>query len=226
MTQIIMNYLGVLIIPVLIGFLVRFLLRRKKKGYWVTVAFTVLTAVGWILYNALRMRGGELIGIWALMISSAAVASFLTGFIVRLKKKENVILALAVIICVAVIGGPVYLFFEIYPMAQPIKYPEVEEVDSVTLGCNTPDATIPMSNEYFDDLILYIEKAKPTRRLTVDDYPSNRPYYVVEVQKGKRQYRYFVYEEGEQVYVEIPYEGVYKADDELFSLVLRYFEES
>ena len=33
------------------------------------------------------------------------------------------------------------------------------------------------------------------------------------------------FKNGEQVYIEMPYEGIYKADRKLFELVLRYFEE-
>ena len=42
MKQIIMNYLGIFIVPALIGFAVRFLLRRSQKGYWVTVGLAIL----------------------------------------------------------------------------------------------------------------------------------------------------------------------------------------
>ena len=49
--------------------------------------------------------------------------------------------------------------------------------------------------------------------------------YGVDIQTEERQYRYFVYEAGEQVYIESPYEGIYKAEHTLFSIVLKYFEE-
>ena len=85
MKQIIINYLGVFIVPALIGFVVRFLLRRSRKGYWVTAGLAVLTVVGWIAYNTIPSHGSELYGILAAMITSALAGSFVTGLVIRLK---------------------------------------------------------------------------------------------------------------------------------------------
>ena len=222
MKQILLNYLGVLIIPVLIGFIVRFLFRRAKKGYLVTVAFACLTVIGWTVYYAIRTRGGELFGIWALMITSAAAASFITGFAMS---RKNSVRTFVVSICVAMLLGTVYLFFSSFPKAEPIKHPELEKVVSVTLSCNTPNGTILMSDRYYGDLIQHISEAKPTRKQSVNDYPTVWPYYGIEIQTTGRQYHYFVYEEGEQVYIEAPYEGIYRSKTEMLDLVLKYFEE-
>lgn len=59
----------------------------------------------------------------------------------------------------------------------------------------------------------------------MDDYPTFRPYYGVDVQTEEGQYRYFIYLAGEQFYIEMPYEGIYESRIELFDLVLKYFEE-
>ena len=59
----------------------------------------------------------------------------------------------------------------------------------------------------------------------MDDYPASRLYYGVEIQTNENQYRYYVYEDGKQVYIEIPYEGIYTAEMELLDLVSKYFEE-
>ena len=45
------------------------------------------------------------------------------------------------------------------------------------------------------------------------------------MQTSEMEYRYFVYERGEQVYIEMPYEGIYTADRWLFNFVIKYFEE-
>ena len=140
-------------------------------------------------------------------------------------KIKKIILTIVLIVCVGLFAGAVYLFNNIYPKAKPIRYPESDEIVSVTLSCNTPDAAIPMSEQYYEDMIQYISEAKPTRKLALDDYPTTRPYYGVNVQTEERQYRYFIYEAGEQVYIESPYEGIYESKIELFDLVLKYFEE-
>ncbi len=140
-------------------------------------------------------------------------------------KKKNIILTIVLIVCVGLLAGAVYLFNDIFPKAKPIRHPEPDEIVSVKLSCNTPDATIPMSEQYYEDLIQYISKAKPTRKQTLNDTPTSGAYYGVEIQTGEMQYRYFVYEEGEQVYIESPYEGIYESKTELLNLVLKYFEE-
>jgi len=140
-------------------------------------------------------------------------------------KIKNIILTTVLIVCVGLLAGAVYLFNDIYPIAKPIRYPEPDKIVSVTLSCNTHDTTIPMSEQYYEDLIRYISEAKPTRKLALDDYPATRPYYGIDIQTEECQYRYFVYEAGEQVYIESPYEGIYKAEHALFSIVLKYFEE-
>ena len=141
-------------------------------------------------------------------------------------KTKYIILTIVLIVCVGMLAGTVYLFNDIFPKAEPIKHPETDEIVSVTLSCNTPDATIPMSKKYYEDLIRYISEAKPTRKQSLNDTPTSGAYYGVEIQTGEKQYRYFVYEEGEQVYIEMPYEGIYEAEDKLFNIVLKYFEES
>ena len=129
------------------------------------------------------------------------------------------------IICVGLLAGAVYLFNDLFPKAKPIEHSEIKDVISVDLSCNTPDGTIPMSEQYYEDLIRYISQAKPTRKQALDDYPANRPYYGIEIQTNERQYRYFVYEGIDQVYIESPYEGIYESKTELLDMVLRYFEE-
>lgn len=140
-------------------------------------------------------------------------------------KKKNIILTIVLIVCVGLLAGAVYLFNDIFPKAKPIRHPEPDEIVSVKLSCNTPDATIPMSEKYYEDLIRYISEAKPTRKQSLNDTPTAGAYYGVEIQTDEMQYRYFVYEEGEQVYIEMPYDGIYESKIELLNLVLKYFEE-
>ena len=55
--------------------------------------------------------------------------------------------------------------------------------------------------------------------MSVNDYPVVSPYYVVEVQLAERFMRYMIYEDNCTAYVEIPYEGVYKIDKEVVSIL-------
>ena len=54
---------------------------------------------------------------------------------------------------------------------------------------------------------------------------SGESFGSVDIHADDRTYRYFVYEEGEQVFIEVPYEGIYASETELLDLVLQYFEE-
>ena len=140
-------------------------------------------------------------------------------------KIKNIILTTILIICVGLLAGAVYLFNDIFPKAKPIRHTEPDKIVSVTLSYNTFDGTILMSEQYYEDLLLHISEAKPTRKQALDDYPTTRPYYGIEIQTDEMQYHYFVYEEGKQVYIEMPYEGIYTSKIELLDLVLKYFEE-
>lgn len=128
--------------------------------------------------------------------------------------------------CVGVFANAVYLLNEIFPSAGEMRRPEIEEVVSVQLGYNTSDEMFPVNEQFYQDLSRYLIEAKSTRKQSLNDCPTSRLYYKVEIQTRERFYYYFVYEEGEQVYIEIPYEGIYESKIELLELVLNYFEET
>ena len=85
MQQIIFNYLCVLILPALIGFLVRFLFRRAKKSFWITATLIVLAVLSWIIAIVIPSHGSELYGIIATMVASASISSLITGLAIRHK---------------------------------------------------------------------------------------------------------------------------------------------
>ena len=43
--------------------------------------------------------------------------------------------------------------------------------------------------------------------MSTNDYPTARPYYIIEVLSGGLHTRYFVYEAYGSVYLESPYQG-------------------
>ena len=138
--------------------------------------------------------------------------------------KKRIFLAITLTLCVAIFAGAVYLFNEIFPKAKPIEYPEIDEVTLVSIGSNTSEGVISMNELYYEELFRHISEAEPTRGQAWNDYPTVRPYYCVEIQTAERMYRYFVYENGGQVYIESPYEGIYESETELLEWVLQQFE--
>lgn len=60
--------------------------------------------------------------------------------------------------------------------------------------------------------------------MSVNDRPAAKVYYAIEVAGSDREYHYFIYMEGNQAYIEIPYEGIYRTDNQLFDTVEGYFK--
>ena len=89
MKQIIINYLLVLGLPIIVGLAVRILFQRFNKAYFTTVAFAVLTLVGWAVVNVVPSHGSELYGILATQATIAFVSSLLTGLVLKLKSKTS-----------------------------------------------------------------------------------------------------------------------------------------
>lgn len=143
----------------------------------------------------------------------------------KIKRRTAIILIGMLVICASLAAGVIYLYNDIFPKAGPIRCPDIKQITSVTLGCNTPDGSIPMAEQYYGDLLQHIGSAEPTRKQAINDYPPGKIYYSVDVHTDDGTYRYFIYEESEQVFIEVPYEGIYASEMELLDLVLQYFEE-
>ena len=130
-----------------------------------------------------------------------------------MKKKALIIcifffLVIAVIVC--------YVVFDvIFPKAQPVSCPTADEIFSVSVSRNNEDKFV-IGEEQIKELLQKISQAKPTRKMSINDYPAAETYYEVEV-SASRMYCYFIYEENSQVYVELPYEGIYKSDYNMLS---------
>lgn len=89
MKQIIINYLFVFGLPIIVGVVARILLRRFSKAYFTTIAFAVLTLVGWVAAIAVPSNGSELYGILAIQATVAFVSSLLTGLVLQSKSKTS-----------------------------------------------------------------------------------------------------------------------------------------
>lgn len=116
------------------------------------------------------------------------------------------------------------LFNSIFPKAKPIRTPELNDIRTVSVAINTEESFL-INDVNMETLLEEIIDTKPTRMQSLNDYPSCRPFYALVIKTEESTFRYFIYEEGEEIYIEVPYEGVYVADITLFNLVLKYFEE-
>lgn len=143
-------------------------------------------------------------------------------------KKEKwlipvVVIVTTVLLVFAVVSAPA-VYDHFFPMAADVVCPNEEDVASVSLMNNSdPSAVIEVTD--FGYILYSIRNAQPTRNWSVNDYPTAEHYYTIEINTSTRQYRYFVYIEDSQVYLESPYEGVYKADQQLFDFLEAAFAD-
>lgn len=144
----------------------------------------------------------------------------------RIKRITAGLLCIGLLIFIGVIAGTAYLFNTIFPKAGPINIPEPEDIVSVSLIYSTSDQTAALGEEDVEQLLQYLREGKPTRQRAMSDSPTERIYYGISVQTEVREYLYFIYEKGEQNYIEVPYEGIYETQMELFDLVCTYHQET
>ena len=131
-------------------------------------------------------------------------------------KKKSVVIIVTIIVCM-LFGG--YLILDdIFPKADPIVQLEVGTVESVSLYDNK-DKEIVISDAELQKLFYYINDAKPTRVMSANDYPSVRPYYLIEIKTMERVFRYMAYEEHGTAYIELPYEGIYVVETEMLEIL-------
>lgn len=131
--------------------------------------------------------------------------------------KKTWFVAIIALLAIAVLGG--YAVFDsIFPKVAPIKCPDIQSVTSVTLVENN-GVSVTVETTDFEEILTNITNGQPTRAMSVNDYPTAKSYYTVEVYTEARQYRYFLYVENSQVYIEIPYEGIYKTDHQFLDFV-------
>lgn len=132
-----------------------------------------------------------------------------------MKKKA---VAITVIVVAVLVLGVYMVYDNIFPKAKPIKQLEISMIESVALSDNG-DNEIVITDEELQKLLSYINGAEATRTMRVNDYPSARPYFVLEIKTAERVFRYMIYEEHGAAYAEIPYEGVYKIDREAIEII-------
>ena len=132
-----------------------------------------------------------------------------------------------VIIIIAFLGIAVKsgyaILNNIFPKADPIKFPDTESITAITL-IQKDGSSVAVETADFGEILKNITNAQPTRTMSVNDYPTAKTYYTIEVDTAARQYRYFLYAENSQVYIELPYEGIYKANQQFLDFVLEYFK--
>ncbi len=70
-------------------------------------------------------------------------------------------------------------------------------------------------------MISHLSYASATRKGSYNDYPSIQPYYQIVIVTSEKEYHYFIYQENNQTYLEIPYIGIYSCNSRLWSLIVK-----
>ncbi len=136
-----------------------------------------------------------------------------------MKKKH--IIVISILLIIALIGGYKALD-NIFPKASPINCPDAKSIAVITLTGSNDSSLISEATD-ITEILNYITVAEPTRRASVNDYPAVKDYYIIEFNAESDFFRYFLYTENSQVYIESPYEGIYKANRQLIDSVSKYF---
>ena len=134
-----------------------------------------------------------------------------------------IFLIVTLIFIVPIIGG-YFILNDFFPKADPINCPAAENIQSVSLSGND-EHTVLLNETDYEELLHNISNSLPTRNMPMNDYPAVRQYYTITIQTSVREYRYFVYEEDSQVYIELPYEGIYRSENKMLDFVLEHYRE-
>lgn len=137
--------------------------------------------------------------------------------------KKTCIVVIITLLGIAVIGGYAVLD-NIFPKAEPIKFPDTESITAITLIKND-GSSVSIETADYGKILKNITNAQPTRTMSVNDYPTQKTYYTIMVDTSEIQYRYFLYAENSQVYIEITYNGIYKTDQQFLDYIVEYFKD-
>ena len=133
-------------------------------------------------------------------------------------KKKSII---ATIFIVLILGG-YYIYNNMFPVAEPIQYPTIEDIISIDVITDDNKENKILGTD-FASLVTYISNSKPTRIMSTNESPAIKPYYKIEISTEGKTYNYYVYEDDKKLYIECPYEGIYTIDSEVVNIIFKWF---
>lgn len=118
-----------------------------------------------------------------------------------------------VVLSLVVAIGAIKIYNEIFPMAESIQFPNIEEISEIEISKNDLDIKYT-DKEAIKTIAECFINAKATRILSINDAPSAKEYYIVNIiaEDNNRIYKSFIYQENSKWYIEQPYWGVYEMD--------------
>ena len=109
---------------------------------------------------------------------------------------------------VILVGYIVYI--SIFPLAEAIELPSLEDVKSIQIEKEGTRIDFTTEKE-MKEIMNFFEESIPTRKVSVNDAPSVKDYYIVNFStESNRMYRTYIYKENGKWYIEQAYVGIYK----------------
>ncbi len=87
MSQLILDYLFIIILPFLVGVMLRLVADRTRKPFIVTICLSVLAVLMWILSAVMSKSGSDTGSIKALMTSFSVIGSIAVGLLIRILRR-------------------------------------------------------------------------------------------------------------------------------------------
>ena len=132
------------------------------------------------------------------------------------QKSKRILVFIMLGLVLAASLGVYAVYNKLFPFAEPMDTALPKDILSVSVCQRDGEETVVSDAAV---LLSLMADAEPTRTMSVNDTPTTAMYYTVFLQTNEWECRYFIYEDHGTVYIEIPYGGVYRAEQELLALV-------
>ncbi|MBO7403990.1 MAG: DUF5301 domain-containing protein, partial [Clostridia bacterium] len=130
------------------------------------------------------------------------------------QKRLKIFSVTAAVLALLFIAGIILILHSLFPKAKPVDFPEdFERLTVIPYGSDTEQTVYPEDAALLLDVL---RDAKPTRRQSVQDFPVEREYttFTIHVSDASPSYhRFYLYEDGGDMILEIPYGGIYIVRD-------------
>ncbi|MBE7021253.1 MAG: hypothetical protein E7411_07460 [Ruminococcaceae bacterium] len=126
-----------------------------------------------------------------------------------------------IILCLLIIITGIYFIHTYNVQKSAGNTPsEAIHIQAVTV-CDNKGVNINISEDNYQAFYRYVYEAVPTGKTSVNDVPSTEPFYSFRITSDKISvYRQgFIYEENGEVYMEIPYIGIYKINADVLDML-------
>ncbi|MBQ8197666.1 MAG: DUF5301 domain-containing protein [Clostridia bacterium] len=133
---------------------------------------------------------------------------------------KKILTILLSIVCLSFFLSSCSLLDKAFPKANPIRYPNVEDITELTIFNSNNKSKINIIDETdIDKIINNISNSEPTRNKSVNDQPYVGHYYFISIKANNENYYYYLYKENGKTYIEKPYVGIYRVNNDFLTYI-------